>query len=170
MNLSSSHCRQLLVKQWAKEVYLLSGKMPAFFAEGNTNEMLNWSIKIYLTFRSSSGKTFILLRRACSLSVVLLNHWRNKITDFPCSIHVSASRLTESLDESVDPCDNFYDFSCGSWRKKTIITEDRSSINMFGVVRDDVEVTLKCLYKISISNYSWFLVWDICRLHSFDCR
>ncbi|VDI45273.1 Hypothetical predicted protein [Mytilus galloprovincialis] len=60
---------------------------------------------------------------------------------------VAAARVTAALDETVDPCDNFYDFTCGTWIKKTIISEDRSSIDMFGVVRDEVEITIKYLLE-----------------------
>lgn len=60
---------------------------------------------------------------------------------------VAAARVSEALDEAVDPCENFYDFACGTWRKKTVISEDRSSIDSFGILRDEVEVTLKYLLE-----------------------
>ncbi|KAK6176886.1 hypothetical protein SNE40_015099 [Patella caerulea] len=55
----------------------------------------------------------------------------------------ASSRITSQIDASVEPCDDFFQFACGTWMKKNIIPADRSSINMFGVLRDDVEVTLK---------------------------
>lgn len=56
----------------------------------------------------------------------------------------SAARVLADIDTTVDPCDNFYEFSCGKWIKKAIIPEDRSSINKFGELRDDVDATVKC--------------------------
>lgn len=29
-----------------------------------------------------------------------------------------AREIEESLDVTIDPCDNFYEFSCGGWIKK----------------------------------------------------
>lgn len=57
--------------------------------------------------------------------------------------YFSASRLLSSLNTKVEPCDNFYEFACGTWAKKTVIPEDVSSYTMFSVVREDVEVIMK---------------------------
>lgn len=55
----------------------------------------------------------------------------------------SASRLLSSLNTEVAPCENFYEFACGTWAKKNVIPEDVSSYTMFSVVREDVEVIMK---------------------------
>lgn len=55
----------------------------------------------------------------------------------------SASRLLSSLNTEVAPCENFYEFACGTWAKKSVIPEDVSSYTMFSVVREDVEVIMK---------------------------
>lgn len=55
----------------------------------------------------------------------------------------AASRVAEKIDFSVDPCEDFYSYACGTWSAKTVIPEDRSEINQFSFVRDEVEVILK---------------------------
>ncbi|OWF45829.1 Neprilysin [Mizuhopecten yessoensis] len=59
----------------------------------------------------------------------------------------SAAMLLNNLDTTVKPCENFFDFACGTWRKKNIIPEDRSSQDVFGLLRDDVQVVLKNLLE-----------------------
>ncbi|XP_048777313.2 neprilysin-like isoform X2 [Ostrea edulis] len=62
-----------------------------------------------------------------------------------CSI--AASRLLSSLNTKVEPCNDFYEFACGTWMKKNVIPEDRSSYDKFGVVREDVEVIMKIVLE-----------------------
>ncbi|KAF6035569.1 MME [Bugula neritina] len=38
----------------------------------------------------------------------------------------AAGNLLEAMDDTVDPCEDFYMFSCGNWLKKNIIPEDKS--------------------------------------------
>ncbi|XP_022336813.2 neprilysin-like [Crassostrea virginica] len=65
-----------------------------------------------------------------------------------CSI--AASRLLNSLDTTANPCENFYEFACGTWAKKNVIPEDVSSYSMFSVVREDVEVIMKIVLEAPV--------------------
>ncbi|XP_062861037.1 neprilysin-like [Trichomycterus rosablanca] len=55
----------------------------------------------------------------------------------------SASRLIENMDDTVDPCENFYQYACGGWLKKNIIPETSSRYSTFDILRDEMEVVLK---------------------------
>ncbi|KAJ8321012.1 hypothetical protein KUTeg_002599 [Tegillarca granosa] len=54
-----------------------------------------------------------------------------------------ASMLSESMDPSVNPCDDFFEFVCGTWNKKHVIAEDKSSNGVFSVIEDDVNIIIK---------------------------
>lgn len=37
------------------------------------------------------------------------------------------------MDATKDPCEDFFQYACGTWNKKHVIPEDRSSISTFEV-------------------------------------
>uniref|UniRef100_A0A8D3DLU6 Phosphate regulating endopeptidase homolog, X-linked n=1 Tax=Scophthalmus maximus TaxID=52904 RepID=A0A8D3DLU6_SCOMX len=49
------------------------------------------------------------------------------------------------LDRSVNPCEDFYSFSCGGWLKENPIPEDSSSYGIYPWLRQHVDVQLKGL-------------------------
>ncbi|KAL7027734.1 hypothetical protein ACKWTF_005562 [Chironomus riparius] len=64
----------------------------------------------------------------------------------------TASSLLAAMDQSHDPCTDFFNYACGTWNKKHVIPEDRSSISTFEVLADQQQVILKGLLEESIDN------------------
>ncbi|KAG8183510.1 hypothetical protein JTE90_003860 [Oedothorax gibbosus] len=57
----------------------------------------------------------------------------------------AAAYILNSMDESVDPCEDFYQFSCGGWLERHAIPEDKSSVSVFSEVQEEVYLKLKVL-------------------------
>lgn len=63
----------------------------------------------------------------------------------------TASSLLSAMNTQADPCVNFFDYACGTWNKKHVIPEDRSSISTFEVLADQQQFILKSLLEEPIS-------------------
>lgn len=50
----------------------------------------------------------------------------------------AASEILKNMDESVNPCDDFYQFACGGFIKKTVIPDDRTRMSSFSVLSDEL--------------------------------
>ncbi|TRY79395.1 hypothetical protein TCAL_07539 [Tigriopus californicus] len=58
-------------------------------------------------------------------------------------IQTKASYLLGAMDRTADPCEDFFQFACGTWNRKHVIPEDRSSISTFEVLADQQQIILK---------------------------
>ncbi|XP_077365580.1 phosphate-regulating neutral endopeptidase PHEX [Festucalex cinctus] len=59
----------------------------------------------------------------------------------------AAGALLSKMDKSVDPCEDFYTFSCGGWLENNPIPEDSSSFGIYPWLRQQVDVRLKELLE-----------------------
>lgn len=56
---------------------------------------------------------------------------------------ILASRLLKNMDREVEPCDDFYDFACGGFLKSTIIPDDKTTVNTFTGISDELQNQLR---------------------------
>lgn len=40
------------------------------------------------------------------------------------------------MDRNVEPCDDFYKFTCGGFLDSTVIPDDKTSVNTFSIIAD----------------------------------
>ncbi|CAK1588785.1 unnamed protein product [Parnassius mnemosyne] len=66
------------------------------------------------------------------------------VCNTPGCVH-TASKLLLNMDEQVDPCDDFYDFACGSFVKNTRIPDDKTSVNTFSIITDQLQEQIRTL-------------------------
>jgi len=57
----------------------------------------------------------------------------------------AASTLLQALDDSVDPCDDFYQYACGGWIKTNTIPPGESRWDTFGMLRRKNQLVIKNL-------------------------
>uniref|UniRef100_A0A1W7RA63 Neprilysin n=1 Tax=Hadrurus spadix TaxID=141984 RepID=A0A1W7RA63_9SCOR len=81
---------------------------------------------IYLTFSRSQPKISVCLTPECVKT---------------------ASSLLNAMDQTADPCEDFFQYACGTWNRRHVIPEDRGSISTFEVMADDLQVVLKDLLE-----------------------
>ncbi|XP_052219549.1 endothelin-converting enzyme homolog isoform X2 [Dreissena polymorpha] len=81
--------------------------------------------------------------------VVLVQHFRGgcpncgQCTTQECVM--GAAYILNKMDASVDPCTDFYLFSCGNWIKKTPFPPSKTKYGSFGIIADEI---LDIMHKI----------------------
>jgi len=59
----------------------------------------------------------------------------------------AASHIIESMDQTVNPCDDFYRFACGGWKETKYINDDQTGITEFGALRENLNRKMRALIE-----------------------
>ena len=74
---------------------------------------------------------------------------KEKICLTPACIY-AASEIIQRMDGTVNPCDDFYKFACGSFIKETKIPDDKTEVNIESLIQDKLQEQLKNILSESI--------------------
>ncbi|XP_038077856.1 neprilysin-4-like [Patiria miniata] len=61
----------------------------------------------------------------------------------------SAYAYLSNMNQSVNPCDNFFEYACGGWNQRHTVPEDQTKVSIFSSLRDDLRDKLKVLFERS---------------------
>lgn len=93
----------------------------------------------------------MIFRRRCLQFVVTFiltsSSWANE-AEQECSnigcVHASAT-LFARINNKVKPCEDFYDFACGTFLSNTFTPDEKTSVNTFSLMQDQLD---EHLYRI----------------------
>jgi len=75
----------------------------------------------------------------------------------PCE----AARILQSVDETVDPCSDFFEFACGQWNRRHPIPDERTKYDMFVMLNDELQGRLKSAFVTS-ATFGGVLLSTLC--------
>ncbi|XP_076365013.1 neprilysin-2-like isoform X2 [Tachypleus tridentatus] len=64
---------------------------------------------------------------------------------------IAAANLLQNIDESVNPCEDFYHFSCGGWIERQVIPDDKSALSVFSLLQDELDKKLRVLVERNLT-------------------
>lgn len=59
----------------------------------------------------------------------------------------TSANILRQMDQTVDPCDDFYQFACGTFLRETVIPDNKASITPFNIIEDELSIQLRKLVE-----------------------
>lgn len=67
--------------------------------------------------------------------------WKEK-SSFEQIRTAQANVMLQYMDETVEPCDDFYQYACGNWEKINPIPKDKAGLDTFEILRESLDTIL----------------------------
>lgn len=55
--------------------------------------------------------------------------------------------MLKYMDKTADPCEDFYQYSCGNWEYYNPIPDDKAAYDTFEALRESLDIVLKQLLE-----------------------
>lgn len=63
----------------------------------------------------------------------------------------AASHVLNAIDATAEPCNDFYQFACGSFVKNTYIPDDKLTVDTFSTLSDQIDIQLRTIIEDDIA-------------------
>lgn len=80
-------------------------------------------------------------------------HWLYDLGNGMClttGCIATATRILNAIDESIEPCDDFYQFACGKFVRETYIPDDKLTVDTFNKLSDQIDIQLRTIIEADI--------------------
>lgn len=64
----------------------------------------------------------------------------------------ASSSISKLMDQTINPCVDFYSFACGHFVNETIIPDEKSSVDTFSIILDKVQEQLRTLVDVPVND------------------
>ena len=58
--------------------------------------------------------------------------------------------ILDRLDNNVDPCDDFYEFACGTYHRSLVIPDEKTAVTQFSRIQDELLQKLRLVVEDDI--------------------
>jgi len=64
----------------------------------------------------------------------------------------AAAKLLDTMDDTMEPCNDFFKFACGGFLKKKVIPDEKTSLSQFNEINDELQEKLRSIVEADASD------------------
>ncbi|XP_070562109.1 membrane metallo-endopeptidase-like 1 [Ptychodera flava] len=137
-----------------------SNNKPELSSLEDSSSSGNCSSKVRVLTTISVCLFFVCVGLAAALIVIILENYQDSEPvnggddEYCMTAHCAmmAGAMAGRMNMEVDPCDDFFEFSCGRWKKRTVIPEGRSAVTTIYELGNELSAMLKDLIEQQIND------------------